>query len=343
MKRFCTLAVIIGSLCAPAVAAAQQVVSRPITEVRSSATAVRLVEVVRLGSLDGAHDAFGRVMDVALSRSGRIVVADDQNYNVVVFGPDGRYVGTMGRKGQGPGEFVSPWKVAVDAQDSVFVWDAGLARISVFRPDLRFRRSFAVPPQWLVNSLQFFQDGRLLVAAYGRREPGPLHLLSRSGRLERSFGPRVNSPDLSGFEASLLGGTVDVAGQTLVYSAKSPYEVWFLDLAGRAGTRCVGRTEWTTRPSQAVRVSQNATNLQWEKYIHSSAVLSLGRGLYLNQVLDPAGDRTRLDLLTADCRLLRRTTFDSPLNVVDASGSKLAAVRDLEFPEVLVYEARITQ
>ena len=79
------------------------------------------------------------------------------------------------------------------------------------------------------------------------------------------------------------------------------------------------------------------------KYIHSSAVLSLGRGLYLNQVLDPAGDRTRLDLLTADCRLLRRTTFDSPLNVVDAHGSKLAAVRNLEFPEVLVYDARITQ
>lgn len=343
MNRFCTIAVIVASLCAPAAAVAQQVVSRPITEVRSSAPAIRLVEVVRLGSLDGAHDAFGRVMDVALSRSGRIVVADDQNHNVVVFGPSGRYVGTMGRKGQGPGEFESPWKVAVDAQDSVFVWDASLARISVFSPDLRFRRSFAVPPQWLVNSLQFLQDGRLLVAAYGRREPGPLHLLSRSGRLERSFGPRINAPNLSGFEASLLGGSVDVAGQTIVYSAKSPYEVWFLDLAGRAGTRCVGRPEWTTRPSQAIQVSQNATSLQWQKYIHSSAVLSLGRGLYLNQVLDPAGDRTRLDLLTADCRLLRRTTFDSPLNVVDASGSKLAAVRDLEFPEVLVYDTRVTR
>jgi len=343
MIRFLTLAMIVGSLCAPAFVSSQQLRSRPITEVRSSAPALRLVEVVRLGSLDGPHDAFGRVMDVALSGSGRILVADDQNVNVVVFDPNGRYVGTIGRKGQGPGEFIMPWKVVADADDSVFVWDASLARISVFGPDQRFKRSFAVPPQWLVNSMEFLQDGRLLVAAYGRKEPGSLHLLSRSGRVDRSFGPRFNSPDLSGFEKSLLGGSADVAGQTIVYSIKSPYEIWFLDLAGRAQTRCVGRMEWTTQPSQVVQVSQNQAALHWKQYIHSSAVLSLGQGLYLNQVLDPAGDRTRLDLLTADCRLLRRTTFDSPLNVVDASGSKLAAVRNLEFPEVLVYDVRITQ
>jgi hypothetical protein len=343
MNRLCTLAVIIGSICVPADAVGQQVRSRPITEVRSSGPALRLTEVVRLGSLDGAHDAFGRVMDVALSRSGRIFVADDQNHHVVAFGSNGGYVGTIGRRGQGPGEFVSPWKVAVDAQDSVFIWDAGLARISVFGPDLRFKRSFSVPPQWLINSIQFVQNGQLLVAAYGRNEPGSLHLLSRSGRLNRTFGPRFNSPPLSGFEASLLGGSADVAGGTIAYSTKSPYEIWFLDLAGRTQTRCVGRKEWTTEPSQAIRVNQNAAALQWGKYVHSSAILSLGGGLYLNQVLDPAGDRSRLDLVTADCRLLRRTTFNSPLHVVDASGSKLAAVRNLEFPEVLVYDVGIAK
>lgn len=322
---------------------AQQVPTRWITEVRSDAPVLHLSEVVRLGSLDGPHDAFGRIMDVKLSSSGRILVADDQSRHVVVFGPEGRYIGTMGRKGQGPGEFQSPWQVAADPRDSVFVWDAGLARISVFDPDLQFRRSFRVPPQWVVNGIRFLPDGRLLVAAYGRNEPGALHVLSRSGTWERTFGPRFNAPELSGFESSLLGGTVALAGQSIVYSVKSPYDVWFFDLNGRPLRRCIGRKEWTTQPAEVVEVVGDAAALRWKRYVHSSAVLSLDDDLYLNQVLDPAGDRTYMDVLTADCKLLRRSAFASPIRLTDASGSRLAAVRNLEYPEVLIYEKRVTR
>lgn len=315
---------------------------RTMTEVRGAGPRLVLTETRRVGSLDGP-DAFGRVMDATLDRSGRLLVADDLNHRIAVFGRDGRFVASVGRKGRGPGEFESPWLVVADARDSIFVWDMGLSRISVFGPDLRFRRSFATSPQWSVTSLRFLPDGRLLVAAYGRNEPGTLHILSRAGQRLRSFGPRPNSAGLSGFEASLLGGTVDIAGSTIVYSTKSPYELWFFDLNGQLLNRCAGQRAWTTQPEVVVQTSAAGSQLHWRNFVHSNNVVGLGNGMFLNQVLDPAGERTVLDLVTQDCRLLRRTSPGAPINVTDAVGTQLIAVRNLEYPEVLVYERRVVR
>jgi hypothetical protein len=322
--------------------AAQTVPAKTIREVGGERPRLVLHEVRRIGSETGQHDAFGRIRSVALDGRGRILVADDLNHRVAVFGADGRFAGHAGRKGQGPGEMESPLRVVVDASDSVFVWDDSNGRVSVFAPDLRFRRSFTLPPQWLVTSIDFLPDGRLLVAAYGKGEPGGLHVVSRAGRRERTFGPRPAQASLAGFESSLLGGSADLAGGTIAYSNKSPYEITFFDLGGRPRSRCLGRREWTTAPASVVKVSGGATAIEWNRFVHSSTVVGIGNGLFLNQVIDPVEDRTYLDLLTSDCRLLRRVVFEDPLNVVAKAGSRLVAVQNLEYPEVIVYDVRVT-
>lgn len=323
--------------------ASQDVPTRPITEARGVRPRLELHQVRRIGSEAGEHDAFGRIRSVALDSRGRILIADDLNHRIVVFGADGRFAGHAGRKGQGPGELESPWRVVVDARDSIFVWDNANGRVSVFAPDLKFRRSFTLPPQWLVTSIDFLPDGRLVVAAYGKGEPGGLHLLSRVGRRERTFGPRPVQADLRGYEASLLGGSADLAGGTIAYSNKSPYEITFLDTrSGRARSRCTGRREWTTAPTSVVKASGSATAIEWNRFVHSYTIVGLGNELFLNQVIDPIEDRTYFDLLTSDCRLLRRVVFPDPLNVAARAGSRLVAVQNLEYPEVIVYDVRVT-
>jgi hypothetical protein len=316
--------------------------SAAIVEVRGSAPRLTMTQVMRVGSEDGA-DAFGRVMDATLDRGGRLLVADDVNHRVAVFSADGKPAGTLGRRGRGPGEMESPWLVATDARDSIFVWDMALARINVYGPDLAFRRSFGTPPHWQISTIRFLADGQLLVAAYGRNEPGTLHILSRTGERQRSFGPRMTGEGLAGFEASLLGGSVDVAGQTIVYSRKSPYELWFFDLDGRVRNRCTGARGWTTQPSAVVQTVEAGSALRWNRFVHSYNVVALGGGMFLNQVLDPAGARTVLDLVTSDCRLLRRTPTAAQMTVTDGVGSRLVTVRNLEYPEVLVYERRVVR
>ncbi|HEV3049083.1 MAG TPA: 6-bladed beta-propeller, partial [Longimicrobium sp.] len=161
---------------------------------RPQRPAARLVltEVLRLGSESGADDAFGRVMDVELGASGRIYVADDLNWRISVFDGSGRLLRRVGRRGPGPGEFERPWYLAVDRLDSLFVWDGALARISVFGPDFRFARSFEAPGRWVVSGFSVRADGTLLVGAFAPGTVGSIHVLSRQGRVLRSFGPSVD-------------------------------------------------------------------------------------------------------------------------------------------------------
>lgn len=317
-------------------------VTRNVLRVNAAGARVVLREALRIGSADGEHDSFGRVSDVALDRRGRVYVADDLNHHVAVFGSDGRFIANLGRQGSGPGEFTNPWLVRVDPGDSVFVWDMGAARISVFGPDLRYRRSFATPPSWIINGMEFLPNGELVVAAYGPGEQRPLHRLRRDGTRVGSFGPVLRAPHLAGFEASLLGGPIALDAQTLVYSSKSPYELDLYDTAGRPQSRCVGRAEWTTPPAAVVTERGAERSLQWNRFVHATTVLALGGGLYLNVIHAPRTNRDTLDLLDGGCRLVRRTVMAAPVQIVSRSGRKIAAVRALDYDEVVVYDFSIS-
>lgn len=316
-------------------------VTRNVVQVTRPGPVVTLREVLHIGSLDGPHDGFGQIADVALDRNGRVYVADDANHRVAVFGRDGAFVANVGREGAGPGEFRNPWLVRVDPHDSVFVWDITLARISVFDPQLRYVRGFRTPPQWMVNGIAFLPDGRLVIAAFGSGERSPLHLFDRAGSRLGSFGPALRPDGLGGFERSLLGGDVAIDGRTLVYSNKSPYQVDFYDFAGRLKGRCVGRAGWTTPPADVVVESGGAQSLRWNRYVHATHVIALGGGLYLNVIHDPRTRRDSFDLLTSDCRLVRRTALDEPVIVLARSLTRVAAVRSLDYPEVVVYEMAV--
>lgn len=308
---------------------------------RGETPPLRLRQIARVGSLDGRHDAFGRVMDAALDSRGRLIVADDLNHHVVVFDRAGRFVGTAGRWGEGPGEMESPWEVAVGRADSVYVWDVALARVSVFSPALEFARSFPVPPEWTVGSMDVLPSGELLVVSYAGPGAGMLHRLDPEGRPLGSFGPRPpRSEGLAGFESSLLGGTAALGGGRIVFSNKSPYEIWTLSVSGEAQRRCVGAERWATPPADVVETTERGQALRWNRFVHSSRVFVLPDGRILNQTLDPGDGKATLDLLDSDCTLLRRTRFDSPTKFVSVHGNRFVAVRTLEYPEVIVYEDR---
>ncbi|HEU0016630.1 MAG TPA: 6-bladed beta-propeller [Longimicrobium sp.] len=78
---------------------------------------------------------FGVVGGVAVDGRGRIYVADAQRQELLAFGADGEPLGTLGRRGRGPGEFQQLRDVAVGRGDTVLALDPGQQRVSVFGPD----------------------------------------------------------------------------------------------------------------------------------------------------------------------------------------------------------------
>lgn len=72
---------------------------------------------------------------------GRIVVASAGTKELQIYSPDGRLLSRVGRAGEGPGEFQTPYWVGVLPGDSIAVWDLGLSRLSLFTPAGEFTRS----------------------------------------------------------------------------------------------------------------------------------------------------------------------------------------------------------
>lgn len=101
-------------------------------------------EELRLGGAEAKGDnSFNRIMSIAVDGGGNIYVLDYKESHVKVFDKSGRYLRTIGRKGQGPGELESTH--ALDLfypSDSLFVLEG--ARISVFDSTGKFSRSLSL-------------------------------------------------------------------------------------------------------------------------------------------------------------------------------------------------------
>ena len=87
----------------------------------------------QIGELDGPEEfLFVYITDVAVNSKGDFYVADRQLNEVKKFNKDGEYLLTIGRFGQGPGEFQSPSIVSVNNHNELIVFDNRVGRISVF-------------------------------------------------------------------------------------------------------------------------------------------------------------------------------------------------------------------
>lgn len=90
---------------------------------------------------DGESYYFGAIYDIAVGPKGKIYVADGKAGHVKILNRKGRLMRTIGRSGEGPGEFRRPANIGFTGQDSLYVM--GAYRASVFGPpNHNFQYSF---------------------------------------------------------------------------------------------------------------------------------------------------------------------------------------------------------
>jgi len=87
---------------------------------------------VRLANSPSSPDLLG-VNGLDVDSHGNVYVAD-RSSQLLVFSPAGAVLRKLGRKGQGPGEFDWIQSVRVLPGDSVYAFDSGLQRVTVFAP-----------------------------------------------------------------------------------------------------------------------------------------------------------------------------------------------------------------
>jgi sugar lactone lactonase YvrE len=95
---------------------------------------------------DASH--FDLPSGIAVLRNGNIVITDGYGNNrVAMFTRDGKFIKQVGRgaggpadKGTGPGEWLLPHKLALDADDNMYIIDRENRRIQVFDRNLNYLR-----------------------------------------------------------------------------------------------------------------------------------------------------------------------------------------------------------
>jgi hypothetical protein len=143
------------------------------------------------------------VSDGMRGSDGRLYVLNSSTAELRVFGPDGVFQRSFGRKGSGPGEFRYPTVAWLLGGDSVMVWDAPLGPWVVFSPEGSVARVRTVDRSALMTLLgpgaatedvRPFRDGRLVAAAWDSRAENEIP----TGEMYRpQFRMVLTDPDLA--------------------------------------------------------------------------------------------------------------------------------------------------
>jgi len=92
-----------------------------------------IIKEHQIGQLYGSEEfLFVYIVDATVNSKGDIYVADRGLNEIRKFNKDGEYLLTIGRQGQGPGEFQSIRTTSVNSHDDLIVFDGMLGRISIF-------------------------------------------------------------------------------------------------------------------------------------------------------------------------------------------------------------------
>ena len=147
-------------------------------------------EVFTVGSAVGdTWDTFGNVRSVHFDAQANLHVFDSQFDHILVVGPDGSLVRTVGGQGEGPGEFDNVISAIVARDGSYKV--LGFTQIDLLEPTGEFVRRISMDPRTtgMVNASLALPDGRLVVTQIARFGQGdqpeeagrPIHLFALDG------------------------------------------------------------------------------------------------------------------------------------------------------------------
>ncbi|HWO88855.1 MAG TPA: 6-bladed beta-propeller [Gemmatimonadales bacterium] len=255
-----------------------------------------VLDTIRLFDGSSAADSadaepFGVVASIATDASGRIAILDFTAGRVTVFDLSGRRLGSLGRDGDGPGEFRLPTRIAFDRERNLYVFDQFIGRVSVFDSALRFVRAFNLTQNLLVTSFIVTEDA---IALSGVTVSGPagmrgrsIHLFSREdGQYQRSFGHGLEgvSPQVARY---IGGGSISIArGGGFWYSQVAPYLIERYGSNGTLELRIERPNSFLPSATQAITVAvgDSGVSVATRPHPRAIAVLELGDTALLQQV-----------------------------------------------------------
>jgi len=196
-----------------------------------------------LGSEEDEEYQFYRIEDIGVDNRGNIYVLDARNHRIQKYGSGGNHLQTIGRKGQGPGEFDTPYGMFVDDEGGIYIHDG--MRVKVFKGDGSYLREIIL--ESFTHDISVDREGNIWGIGRLPTEKGRTRSvvkLSKTGKLERiiaDFPP----PDVAIRSEGGRGVMffidheyihelccIPVDSQSTLYAYSSEYSLYRLDIKG---------------------------------------------------------------------------------------------------------------
>ena len=119
--------------------------------------------VQKIGVLDGDDEnyLFYQPRDVVIDSDKNIYILDAGNFRIQKFDPEGKYLSTIGRKGEGPSEFTNPNNLEIDRNGNLYVFTSRNGMVQKISPGGKELQRFTIGHY--VYAGRLLSDGNIVV------------------------------------------------------------------------------------------------------------------------------------------------------------------------------------
>jgi hypothetical protein len=227
-----------------------------------------------------------RISGVDLGPGGVLALADVSEGNVKLFGPDGRLIRILGRKGAGPAEFGAPRYPRFAPDGLLYVGDPQSARVQSFDSTGTLAGSVSLPRVGILQGLHPLPNGNLLVLAASEERSSVLLEVDTAGRTVREFLNigRVRPTGQKDHEVwrNINAFFLDVSGDTAYVSNSVSDSLWSVHLpTGREKRERLAMSGYIGPTPPSAMPDDISALLAWSRGFHTSSTLTAEGGAVL--------------------------------------------------------------
>jgi len=198
-----------------------------------------LEEDLIIGNEEYENYMFYQAHDIKVDSQGNIYVLDAGNHRVQKFDKNGNYLQTIGRKGQGPGEFANIYNMLFDNQNNLYV--KGMRIIHIFNNKGEFIRNVTFPIS--LHNFAVCTEGNFIVSGFITSEKGQNYgvlIVNSAGKIIKDISefPGINifqsgkSMFFLSHAYSPMLYLIPVCDKGVIYGYSPEYKLYFLNQKG---------------------------------------------------------------------------------------------------------------
>lgn len=190
---------------------------------------VRLEFVRKFGGSDvvDEHMAFRDPSEVVVDSKRNLYILDRGNDRIQQFSPDGKFLRSIGRHGQGPGDFQFPCSFTISQDDRLCVLDFDNRRIQILNSQGKMEKAIKLKnPR--IGDIRLLKSGEIVMGVDlipwnelknpQKKLPYLFSIIDREGKALRSFGEFIDYGDLN-VNSQVHWLSVDVDNSDAIYAS----------------------------------------------------------------------------------------------------------------------------